>query len=465
MSKPKSLITRIFVRLFQILPVVLVVMVGVPVISMAYTEISKVLGLRTIPISVMGTGSMYPSLFWESSEGGPEDESKKLVEEYRTTPNLYHFYAGLQIFGRTYLHRTIGYGDMVSFKNDQTVKILEENNQDISNGFIKRVIAVPGDTVELRDGFVYKNSQLLSEPYIASPRSTYGGETLKDCKRLTIPEGHYFVLGDNRKVSTDSRSELGLIQEGDIEFILPYAEQQLYRSLWRDTSEDSKLLGQPTLSAADFLSLVNTERAAKKLAKLSLSPGLTKSSTLRADKLLHDENTTFGMQQAVDQVGYSNIVLGEFVSFGHYTAKELLENLLYNQSTAKQILNSDYSDLGISDVSRDVGGCPTQIIVGHLGGYIPASYDQATVSSWTKLRDNLISIIPSWEKAIDYNGVDQAKLSELLTLLRRRLALAQEIIATMDKKEWLSDDQQARIKSDNLDSTKAESLSNELNRQ
>jgi len=65
--------------------------------------------------------------------------------------------------------------------------------------FIKRIIALPGDTVEIKGGMVYINDSAIDEPYINSPPSY----TLPQEK---IPEGEYFVLGDNRDNSNDSHS-------------------------------------------------------------------------------------------------------------------------------------------------------------------------------------------------------------------------------------------------------------------
>lgn len=70
--------------------------------------------------------------------------------------------------------------------------------KDHSRDFIKRVIAVPGDTIEIRDGRVFLNQQLQNEPYILS--KTRGSYPL-----ATVPEGHIFVMGDNRNNSEDSR--------------------------------------------------------------------------------------------------------------------------------------------------------------------------------------------------------------------------------------------------------------------
>ena len=70
---------------------------------------------------------------------------------------------------------------------------------DPSRDFVKRVIGVPGDTVEMRAGTVYVNGERLDEPYITSP-------DLSNMAPFTVPPESYFVLGDNRGVSNDSRA-------------------------------------------------------------------------------------------------------------------------------------------------------------------------------------------------------------------------------------------------------------------
>lgn len=86
---------------------------------------------------------------------------------------------------------------------------------------IKRVIGLPGEAVAYKDNKLYINGEYMEEDFLKNHQETYDF-TIEEIGYDTIPNGYYFVMGDNRTNSTDSRI-IGLVPEEDIEGTTSFA--------------------------------------------------------------------------------------------------------------------------------------------------------------------------------------------------------------------------------------------------
>ena len=95
---------------------------------------------------------------------------------------------GQFVFTRSVLHgKGIRHGDIAVVKSAE-----------LSERVVKRVLGLPGDRLAFGSGGLVRNGEQLTEPYVVRPAGTSGS--------WLVPEGHCFLLGDNRAASSDSRS-------------------------------------------------------------------------------------------------------------------------------------------------------------------------------------------------------------------------------------------------------------------
>ncbi len=102
----------------------------------------------------------------------------------------------------SYRFRKPARGEVVIFKSPKNPEV----------DYIKRIIALPGERVKIKDGYVYINEEKLNEYYLDSSTNLFPGSSMQEGVEIVIPEGEFLVLGDNRPHSSDSR-EFGPISQ------------------------------------------------------------------------------------------------------------------------------------------------------------------------------------------------------------------------------------------------------------
>lgn len=365
-----------------------------------------------------------------------------------------------------------GFLGLRKLQREDIVTFADNNESDPSKDFVKRVIGLPGDTVEVRDQSVYLNGKILDEPYIASPNSTYGGIKINECQITKVPEGKIFVMGDNRKLSKDSR-EIGLVSIKDVNRVLPYADQKNYFSRWRDTSKDKAVIEKSNLDTQKYIDFLNKMREEKNLKPLTLNDKLSKSAELRAKAMLQFNDMTweatksgYPMAESMSDAGYYNVIYGEYPILGYYTTDELIA---YEKEYPKIIdffMNKDYQDIGISSYKGNVNGCPTHIIVQQVAGYVPPKYNADNTKSWADTLAKLKEILPSWEEiknySLTYNN-NKTDVDRFLWIINYRISMLNTIVSKMQNNQWLNNDENAYLKQDLSLYNEQESIAKKLN--
>lgn len=465
-------VVTICYSLFILIPIWLLSFLSIIFIGLNGSRIiGEQLGLVRQESLIAGTGSMYPTF--------PKGSSKTVLAQMSEVAGRAkaRIYPGGFIFrGIRYFRYELQRGDIVFFSNNKTREIIFKESDgvfDQDTGFVKRVVGLPGDTIEIRDGFVSLNGAILSESYIASPRSTYGGDFLPDCQPFTIPKDHVFVMGDNRKGSNDSRFDVGVVGFSDIKRVIPINEQDDLKANWRDTSHDQDTANKPTLDPVKFLEELNKKRTEEDLPQLKYQEKLSKSASLRAETILKYDDFSYEatrsgytMERAMNDALYSNIVWGEAPTRGYFDALELIENSFQFPARKKFLLNKDFQETGISVKVGVINGCPVQVVVQHLAGYIPPNYKAEDIEALKTSINRLKEIQPSWEELKKFDKFysdNKADVDRITSVINQRINGLSVVLSRMEANVWLNDTEKSLLDADKGLYEQQEQLANKLN--
>lgn len=130
-----------------------------------------------------------------------------------------------QVDGQS-MNDTLAHGDKVLATNVFDIERFDVVVIDMPQAqkkYIKRVIGLPGETIEYKNNALYINNQIIEEPFLSNNKAIYQQNVTHDIAKMTIPEGTYYCIGDNRRNSQDSR-KLGPFNKEQIisEAILVY---------------------------------------------------------------------------------------------------------------------------------------------------------------------------------------------------------------------------------------------------
>lgn len=340
-------------------------------------------------------------------------------------------------------------GDIVTFQNIETG----------SASYIKRVIGLPGEKITIKNGLYFINGKALDEGYTLNNLPTYGNTFLLDCEEVVIPSGKYFVSGDNRTVSSDSRV-IGLISKKDIEGVIKTKVGEKFL-----TSETQKNITQHKIDIEVFLKILNDKRVKDGKGKLATHTLLNQIADERAGQISKDFNgwktSSIPLDKLLDLRGYRFNSVHEFVTFGYLNEEDIINQILEVQTEKDKFLGGDFTEVGIGVSERKYKDCTYPIISVILSWPSVPTYNQEDVESWVKAIDITNTLISNMQTWIG-SGKDQQKIRQVISNAAEENQIAKRIYAKESTRQWLTSKDYQDIERYNASAKETEKLLTEL---
>lgn len=319
----------------------------------------------------------------------------------------------------------LGRGDKVSFVNEET------------NGmyYLKRIIGLPGERVSIQNGSVIVNDQALSESYVLNDLPTYGNSFLIDCDVQTVPKDHYFVMGDNRTVSSDSRV-IGFVAADEIDGVIKAETEPTFNS-----AKSTSALMQASFDPLVFLEKLNAKRADMGEFPLISHQQLQSIAGVRAAQIAGNiddwKQSLTPVEDLLEEKGYRYNLAYEFVTFGYVSEDAALEQLFDSQALSDQFLSREVTEIGVGVGTLTNGSCTVPVIVAIATWPPEPTYDVSVVEQWgvnVAALDQLLATMQSW---VGQPSINQVVVRSIITEASEAHIIATRIHTKLLNKQWL----------------------------
>lgn len=341
-------------------------------------------------------------------------------------------------------------GDIVSFSNKETNNLF----------YLKRIIGMPEEQISIKNGYYYINGRALEENYTLNQLPTYGNTFLPDCENVSVPEDHYFVSGDNRTVSFDSRA-IGFIHQDDIEGVIKTNTIESFVNY-----PTQKTLLQTAINPQVFLEKLNKKRVEQKISQIVTHDTLNDLAKTRAlqikDNFNDWKNKTIPIDKLLDEQGYRYNLVHEFVTFGYLDEQTIIEQVFNSPIEKDEFLAGQYTEVGIGIEEREFGECKYPIIAIILSWPVVPTYDQEVLESWNQEINANNQALVNLQTLVGSPNIDQEQLRNLISTIAQMQQIAERIYNKQKNREWLTQKDYNDIKSYDQLSKQAIMLDEEL---